>query len=88
MGEPQGDGEPDEPLLRAVVEVALEPAPLGIGRLHDAKSRRLELVARVRARESKRNQLRERLQATLCVRRLRLVRSERDDQSAPRRRQA
>jgi len=33
---PQLWGEGDEPLLRAVVEVALEPLPLGVARRDDA----------------------------------------------------
>src|SRR3954467_13854421 len=29
-GEPEGYGDPREPLLRAVVQIALDPAPLGL----------------------------------------------------------
>jgi hypothetical protein len=39
--EPQRERERDEPLLRAVVEVALQPAALGIAGLDDAGARRV-----------------------------------------------
>ena len=38
-GEPHAHRERDEVLLRAVVQVALDPAPLGVGRLDDAGAR-------------------------------------------------
>ena len=41
--EPERDGERDEPLLRAVVEVALDPPPLGVGRGDDPGPRRPHL---------------------------------------------
>ena len=40
---PQHDAERDEPLLRAVVQVALEPAALGVAGLRDPRARRLDL---------------------------------------------
>ena len=36
---PQLDGDRDQPLLRAVVQVALEPPALGDARLEDADAR-------------------------------------------------
>ena len=42
-GEAERDGESDETLLRAVVQVALDPAALGIRRGHDATPRRAHL---------------------------------------------
>ena len=38
------DRERDEVLLRAVVQVAFDAAPLGVGRLHDAGAGRAQLV--------------------------------------------
>ncbi|WP_433382966.1 hypothetical protein ACQPZX_20060 [Actinoplanes sp. CA-142083] len=37
MFQPQGEGEGDDPLLGAVVQVAFQPAALGIGRRDDAR---------------------------------------------------
>jgi hypothetical protein len=37
----QAHPEPEEPLLGAVVQIALEPAPLVVGRADDACARRL-----------------------------------------------
>jgi len=37
VGDPDPDGERDEPLLGAVVEVALEPPPLGVAGGDDAR---------------------------------------------------
>ena len=48
--------ERDEPLLRAVVEVALEPAPLCVARLDDAGARRGQLLARLRVRQRNRDE--------------------------------
>src|SRR5213078_2248298 len=42
--QPQRERERDEPLLRAVVEVALEPAPLGVLRLDEPVPGGAELV--------------------------------------------
>ena len=44
LGEPKRQRERDEPLLRAVVQVALEPPPLGVARLDDARARPAQLV--------------------------------------------
>ena len=41
--EPEREGERDEPLLSAVVEVALDPPPLGVGRGDDPGARRPHL---------------------------------------------
>ena len=43
LREPQAEGERDEPLLGAVVEVPLQPPPLVIAGLHHPGPRRLEL---------------------------------------------
>ena len=37
LGEPEGERERDEALLGAVVEVPLEPPPLGVGRVDEAR---------------------------------------------------
>ena len=44
LGEAERERERDEPLLRAVVEVALEPAPGLVARLDDAGARRAQLL--------------------------------------------
>ena len=41
---PQRDRERDELLLRAVVQVALDPAPRGVRALHDPRARRAQLL--------------------------------------------
>ena len=51
VDEPQLEGEGDEPLLRAVVEVALEALALGVADLDEPRPRRGELVAGVGVRE-------------------------------------
>ena len=43
-GEPEVVGEGEEPLLRPVVEVALEPAPRGVAGLDDAVARGAEVL--------------------------------------------
>ena len=43
LGDAQGERRRDEPLLRAVVEVALESPPGLVGRVDDPRPRRLEL---------------------------------------------
>ena len=45
--QPQHQRERDEPLLRAVVQVALQPPALGVARGDDARARRGELRARL-----------------------------------------
>ena len=47
LGEPQRHPERDEPLLRAVVQVAFQPAALGVARLQQARPARLDLVQRL-----------------------------------------
>ena len=76
--EPQGQRERDEPLLRTVVEVALELAPLLVAGLDDAGARRLQVLARLRARDRERDELAEAHQPRLAVRRERLARRDRD----------
>ena len=44
LGEPERDGERDQPLLGAVVEVALEHAASLVGRLDDARARCPDLL--------------------------------------------
>ena len=56
-GEPQVERERDEPLLRAVVQVALEPAALGVARLDDPRARGGEILARLRVGERLAGQL-------------------------------
>ena len=64
---PQLDGDRDQPLLRAVVQVALEPPALGDAGLEDADRERVELGARLRALQRQRDELREARQALLGV---------------------
>ena len=65
VGDPEPDRERDEPLLRAVVEVALEPPPLGVAGGDDARPRRRELLARLGVRERLGDQLGEGRDAVL-----------------------
>src|SRR3712207_1621545 len=44
LGKPQEEGDRDEPLLRAVVQVPLETAPLGARGLDDARAGTPELL--------------------------------------------
>ena len=48
--QPQLDGQRDQVLLRAVVDVALEPPALGVLRRHDALARGAQLLERRRSR--------------------------------------
>ena len=73
----------DEPLLGAVVEVALEAPAGGVAGLDDARARGGQLVARVGARERERDELGEALEALLGVRGERLLALGRGDQQAP-----
>ncbi len=53
LGEAKAESERDEALLCAVVEVPLEPLPLGVAGLDDARARRGQLLRgppRLRAR--------------------------------------
>ena len=70
LGQPRlGDAKPelerDQALLRAVVEVPLEPPPLGVARLDDARARRGQLLARLRVGERDRDEARELLEPLL-----------------------
>ena len=77
---PQLDGERDQPLLRAVVQVALQPPALGHARLEDAHPRRVDLRPRLGALQRQRDQLGEARQAGLGVR---AERADRRDQHEP-----
>jgi hypothetical protein len=44
LGEAERDGHRDHPLLRTVVQVALDPPPLGVGRREDALARAAQVV--------------------------------------------
>jgi hypothetical protein len=65
LGDAQPEREGDQALLRAVVEVPLEPAPLGVSRLDDACPRRRQLLAGLGVRERDRDKARELLQPLL-----------------------
>ena len=65
--EPQRQRQRDEPLLRAVVQVAFEPATLLVARLDDAGARRLQVLACLRARDRERDELAERHQPGFAV---------------------
>ena len=67
LGEPQRERGRDEPLLRAVVEVALQPAALGVARLDDPRARGGELVARLGVGERLRGELGEARDALLVA---------------------
>ena len=54
---PQLKRERDEPLLRAVVQVPLEAAPLGVSGLDDAGARRGELLVRICVRDRLRDEI-------------------------------
>ena len=56
-GQAQHQRERDEPLLSAVVEVALQPPALVVAGLDDAGARGGELLARLRVRERLRGEL-------------------------------
>ena len=66
------------------MEVALDPAALGVTRLDDAQSRCSQLVARLRARDGQADELRECLQAALGLERELLILAKRDDERTPR----
>ncbi len=50
-GQAQLERQGHEPLLRAVVQVALDPPALLVARLHDAGARGAQILARLRIRE-------------------------------------
>ena len=55
--QPQHQRQRDEPLLRAVVQVALQPPPLGVAGLDDARARGGEIGARLRIGQRLRREL-------------------------------
>ena len=57
LGDPQHQRQRDEPLLRAVVEVALEPAALVVAGRDDPGARRRELLPRLGVGQRERDQL-------------------------------
>ena len=65
--DPQRERERDEPLLRAVVQVPLDPAPRLVRRLDDAGARRLELDPGVDVGDRLPDELGERAQPRLGV---------------------
>ena len=72
-----------EPLLRAVVQVALEPPALGVAGLDDARARRGQLLVGVGVGERLRDELGEVAQPLLDALRQRLVGPRRRGQRAP-----
>ena len=74
LREPEQQRRRDEPLLGAVVEVALEPAALLVAGSDDARARRLQVLARLRARHRERDQLAEGGEAVLRAGRQRVRR--------------
>ena len=79
----QVEREGDQPLLRAVVQVALEPPALDVPRLDDARARGGELLAGIGVRERLCHQLREVAQPLLEAVRQRLVGPGRRSQRTP-----
>ena len=67
--EPQLERDGDEPLLGAVVEVALEPAALLVAGLDEPRARRDEVGAGLGAGDRERGELAERAEPVLGVRR-------------------
>jgi hypothetical protein len=83
LDEPQLQSERDEPLLGAVVEVALEAAALLEPRLQDPQARGVELLARLGALEAERDELGEVAEAPLGVGPERVGASRGDEDEAP-----
>ena len=79
----QVERERHEPLLRAVVQVALEPPALGVAGLDDARARGGQLLVGVGVRERLRDQLGEVAQSLLDALRQRLVGPRARGQRAP-----
>ena len=79
--EAEGDG--DQPLLGAVVQVALEPLALGVADLHQARPRGGQLLVRVGVGERLGDEVREVAQPLLDVLGKRLVGAGRRGQHAP-----
>ena len=68
LGETKAESKRDEALLCAVVEVPLEPLPLGVAGLDDACARRGQLLAGLRVCERDGDEVREFLEASLDIR--------------------
>ncbi len=83
LHEAQLQGERDEALLGAVVEVALQPPALGVARFDDARARGRELVVRVRVGERLRDEVGEVAEASLRARRERALVERGRDERAP-----
>ena len=79
----QGERDRDEALLRAVVEVALEPAALGVAGLDDARARGGQFAARLGVGERQRDELREVRDPLLRALRERRLPHRRDDHRSP-----
>ena len=67
LGEAKAERERDQALLRAVVEVPLEPPPLGVAGLDDARARCGQLLAGLRVGERDGDEARELLEVRLDV---------------------
>jgi hypothetical protein len=83
LGGPELQPERHEPLLRAVVQVALDAVALGIGGSRDPRPRRRELGAAVSIGDRRRHQLGELGDARLAVGRQRLAVGGAGDHDAP-----
>ena len=67
LGEAKAESERDEALLCTIVKVPLEPLPLGVAGLDDARARRGQLLAGLRVCERDGDEVREFLEASLDV---------------------
>ena len=83
-GQLQLQRERDEPLLGAVVQVALDAPPRRVGRLHDADAGLGQLAPRLGVGDRLADQLRERAQPQLRARRERPRRARSTARSSPR----
>ena len=79
----QPEGDRDEPLLSAVVQVALEPPALGVADLHDARSRSGQLLVGVGVGQCLRDEVGEVAEPLLETFAQRLVRRRRRRQHTP-----
>ena len=69
LGDTEQQRRRHEPLLGAVVQVALEPPPLLVAGSDDAGARRLQVLAGLRARDGERDEVAERGEPDLAARR-------------------